>query len=465
MMTKIVHKLALILAGILLTLFVIEITMRFCGFVFVEAQHLRNIFRLRHRGSYVVLCLGESTTCNQYTRFLGELLNKGVENKYKVIDEGVVATDTNRIMSNLYSQLQEYKPDIVVVMMGVNDDTQYDCAIESLSRYPFLHSMKVFKLFSYLKRNMSFKLKGTPVFVGTKPVTTDKMLMFHNEDLINVSGMEVSAEEYIKKGMYEKALRIYKKIAAPPAYNWHARLRLCDIYSLQKTLSDGEKILKLGWEIPFHDNMTVYGLGEYYLYHNRYNEAADAFRKYIKLAPAGHVTGYTALFRTYFEIGEEDKAINAIMDGMKKYPDEASFYGVLGFGYIQRHQYELADESFRKDEQIALKYFNTMTKKNYNALINEVEKRGIRPICMQYPVRSVEPLKKILSDNANYGDIIFVSNEETFKEALRKCRYDEIFTDQFAGDFGHCTDKGNKMIAENLANAMRADMKDIKIGN
>jgi hypothetical protein len=84
---------------------------------------------------------------------------------------------------------------------------------------------------------------------------------------------------------------------------------------------------------------------------------------------------------------------------------------------------------------------------------------------MQYPVRSVEPWKKILSDNANYGDIIFVSNEETYKEALRKCRYDEIFTDQFAGDFGHCTDKGNKMIAENLANAMRADMKDIKIGN
>ena len=35
-----------------------------------------------------------------------------------------------------------------------------------------------------------------------------------------------------------------------------------------------------------------------------------------------------------------------------------------------------------------------------------------------------------------------------------KKNYDEIFKDQFAGDFGHCTDLGNTMIAENVVNTL-----------
>jgi hypothetical protein len=66
-------------------------------------------------------------------------------------------------------------------------------------------------------------------------------------------------------------------------------------------------------------------------------------------------------------------------------------------------------------------------------------------------VRSVEPLKKMLGNDAG---IIFVDNENLFKEALQKASYKEYFKDMLAGDFGHCTDKGNRILAQNIAGAI-----------
>ncbi|MFH1622153.1 MAG: hypothetical protein ABIA97_03435, partial [Candidatus Omnitrophota bacterium] len=63
----------------------------------------------------------------------------------------------------------------------------------------------------------------------------------------------------------------------------------------------------------------------------------------------------------------------------------------------------------------------------------------------------VEPLKKMFEDQE---DVIFVSNERVFKEALKQASYKEYFTDMFAGDFGHCTQKGNRLLAENIANVI-----------
>ena len=73
---------------------------------------------------------------------------------------------------------------------------------------------------------------------------------------------------------------------------------------------------------------------------------------------------------------------------------------------------------------------------------------------MQYPVRSIIPLEEQLKKESYYDKLVCVSNEKLFKKALMKKNYDEIFDDQFAGDFGHCTDLGNTMIAENIINSL-----------
>ena len=76
---------------------------------------------------------------------------------------------------------------------------------------------------------------------------------------------------------------------------------------------------------------------------------------------------------------------------------------------------------------------------------------NIKFMAMQYPMRSINSLKKLLYSNKNYKNITFISNEENFKKYLYNIgSYDDLFIDQFAGDFGHCTELGNKIIAENV---------------
>lgn len=70
-------------------------------------------------------------------------------------------------------------------------------------------------------------------------------------------------------------------------------------------------------------------------------------------------------------------------------------------------------------------------------------------------MRSIEPLRKIFEEENN---IIFVDNEQIFKSAIAKGRYKDFFNDMFAGDFGHCTDKGNRLLAGNIADVIAREV-------
>ena len=56
-------------------------------------------------------------------------------------------------------------------------------------------------------------------------------------------------------------------------------------------------------------------------------------------------------------------------------------------------------------------------------------------------------------------DIIFVSNEENFRNALAISPYEEYFIDNDLGSYGHTTIKGNRLIAENAANVIMIELK------
>lgn len=67
---------------------------------------------------------------------------------------------------------------------------------------------------------------------------------------------------------------------------------------------------------------------------------------------------------------------------------------------------------------------------------------------MQYPLRSIEPLKRLFDST---DGIIFVENKNIFEDVLKKGKYDDYFEDNFGGEFGHATAAGNRLIAENAA--------------
>lgn len=77
-----------------------------------------------------------------------------------------------------------------------------------------------------------------------------------------------------------------------------------------------------------------------------------------------------------------------------------------------------------------------------------VDKNHIRLICVQYPLRRLVDLEDNFTDK---GNIVFVGNEDNFKNAVEKNGYDYYFVDAWGGDSGHCTVKGNALLAENIA--------------
>jgi tetratricopeptide (TPR) repeat protein len=92
-----------------------------------------------------------------------------------------------------------------------------------------------------------------------------------------------------------------------------------------------------------------------------------------------------------------------------------------------------------------------MTRQNCRLLRDAVLGRGIRLVCVQYPMRNPRPLEDLFDDKTG---IVFVDNEKSFQEAVQRSGYWDYFIDMFGGDFGHCTPKGYRLLAQNIADAI-----------
>lgn len=137
------------------------------------------------------------------------------------------------------------------------------------------------------------------------------------------------------------------------------------------------------------------------------------------------------------------------------YNNSMAAYSMRAFLSYELKEYLTAGRYMEKANILYSDPYAASAKQNYSALKALLDKRGIRLVCVQYPMRRVKPLKEIFESSA---DIIFVDNEMSFKKAVLKSGYKEYFVDIFGGDFGHCTDKGNRLLAENIADAILGRM-------
>jgi len=100
-----------------------------------------------------------------------------------------------------------------------------------------------------------------------------------------------------------------------------------------------------------------------------------------------------------------------------------------------------ADELFLRQE--APKHRDT-----YRKMAQAVLSRKLALFCMQYPMRKLEQLKAMTGELEGAQ---FVDNEGIFKDAVKGGSYGDYFIDQYGGDFGHLTAKGNELLARHLA--------------
>ena len=490
-------KAALICLGICLAIVLLECGLRLAGFAILSWQECANIQSLKQKGALRIVCLGESTTQNQYPRFLEEILNqRNAGIRFSVIDKGLAGTTTTCILNNLKSFLDTYHPDIVVTMIGINDQADYISYEDSFSfrrEALLIKSLKTYKLARLLwsrlvaKANLTRAVQFYNAGMENEDTKTEeerfaRCLKVNPND----AGCYIRmGEVYGKQRNFSAAEKMFEKAVeldpGNPAYNiklgWAYRKQdkfsqaesalkkgialkpdvslgyaeLGAVYGKTGDFLEAEKILNKGIALNPHDSGCYNELGEVFVEQHRFYEAEKAFTRCLELDP--HDIGcYRRLGWLYQTQGNYSQAEALFRKGTEINPADDNLCGVLAVFYGERGNMVLSDKYYHKVNKLREGTSNPEVVRNYHRIKEMLDVHKLKLVCVQYPMRSIAPLKEIFAKDS--VDIFFVDNERIFKEAVQKEGYRTYFIDNFGGDFGHCTAIGNRLLAENIANVI-----------
>jgi tetratricopeptide (TPR) repeat protein len=505
--TSLLRKATLVLCGVVLFFVFLEAGLRLGGFILSSIQESGNLRSIKQKGTYRILCLGESTTQGQYPKPLEQVLNqRNIGVRFGVIDKGKVATNTTFILNRVESYLAEYRPDMVVAMMGNNDKqvTYYEDIPESDAW--FFRHCRVYRFGRILCMQLLKKLRKKDIYglggsnSGRKAKTesvwsiaartafaneipTEKAAPSDSESEKGSpgpnrrsSGAEKSLRPivfepktdrdyvgqgqrlYHEEGKASEAEASFKKAIEINPKNEEACLELGQLYRLQDILSQAEDSYRKAIELNPESDKAYHGLGWVYTDQGKLAKAQDFFKKASELRSKKVTEINPKNVSTFIEAGDlyrlENKlslAEDILKKGLELNPGSKPLLRAMASLYGEMGKPELAKEYTQKADQLGSEDQSAVTVNNYRKLKEILDRNGIKLVCVQYPMRNVEPLKKIFENDKG---VLFVDNESLFKEAVKKNGYKKYFRDMFAGDFGHCTPKGNELLAQNIADVI-----------
>ncbi len=233
-------------------------------------------------------------------------------------------------------------------------------------------------------------------------------------------------EAYMELGLFyltqgRLVLGLFKKAVELKTTNEHAYIALGlwktpDDQNSGANITEAEEVLKKAIELDPRNDKAYFGLGLLYADQAKIYNAIASFKRAIEINP------------------RNDRA-----------------YGALAALYDENGDFESSRRNYKKANDLRLEYYNPVTSENYRRLKEILDKRGVRFVCTQYPLRSIKPLQNVFEGEEG---IIYIDNERVFKKAIKDYGYGRYFLDIFGGDFGHCSKEGNRLLAENIANTI-----------
>jgi Flp pilus assembly protein TadD len=250
---------------------------------------------------------------------------------------------------------------------------------------------------------------------------------------------------------YAQAEDMFKKaIQINPKYD-KAYQQLAFTYKAQAKYDEALRIMKDGMNLDPQKNVWVYSeLGFCYKAQGRYDEAEEMLNKSIELMPE-YFWAYAELVDCYRSRGKYIQAEEILKKAIRANPEDDKAYAELGRLYKEMRMQKYSEEYLKKADISRSRRYNAQIKYNYRTIKRILDGKKIQMVCMQYPMRSIKPLRDIFRDEEG---VIFVDNEKSFRDAVKLSGFNRYFVDMFAGDFGHCSAQGNRLIAENIAKAI-----------
>ena len=462
--TALRQKITLIIFGLFLFLILLETGLRLGGFISLSLQRYNNRLALKQKGAYRIMCLGESTTAmggkDAYPAQLEEILNQlNIGKNFSVINMGGSNIKTSYILAHLEENLAKCNPNMVITMMGINDgrDIEYLQHISKGTKDNFLNSLRVYKLCRFLCLLIVAKLKDSGLLELKRRDTHDGNVSFQDNPGHVVPEEQRQAQWYFEMGIshlnqydFAQAEECLKKSIALNPAEPRAYLELGRNYAMQGKNTDAEKFFKKAIEINPEWGGAYLELGHFYNARAKFPQAEQALKKAAALNFSNE-EAYSELGLCYLSQDKKSEAQQAFLKVIELNPRNLDAVRQLISLYEQAGTTELADNLRKKLGLFIPVDSNRLTSANYQKLKEILDNRGIQLVCVQYPLRNIQDIKNMFDDPQG---VIFIDNADVFRQALAQGSYDEYFSDRFAGNFGHCTRKGNRLLAGNMANTI-----------
>ncbi len=349
------QKIALVLFGILLFLILLEIFLRVSGFILLAVQRSQNKMGLASgsQREYRILALGESTTAHSQWPSLLELIlnNRSNDYKFKVFNEGIPATNTAFILARLHDNLNEYEPDMVISMMGVNDryiSFKYDETFRT-KLFLLVEDIRIYKLCRLIWRAWEVKLSGRnfnekeaknefffmPIELSKKP---------QKDREYTVKGFE-----HYEKGRYKEAEISFEKAVESNPEDYIAYDGLGRVYLELGLLDKAEKMFIKSIDINSEYEPAYIFLGNLYKQKGMYDKAEEMFKKAIAINPNNYLS-YLFAGKNYHEMRMFKEAKAAFNKSLELNPNNGEAYAFLGdiFFLFLEKDLNKAEEMFKK---------------------------------------------------------------------------------------------------------------------
>jgi len=240
---------------------------------------------------------------------------------------------------------------------------------------------------------------------------------------------------YRNHGKYAEAEAFYQKTVKYREY-----IDLSRSNRSQGKLEEAEKILGVAIDIMPDCYLAYNELEQLYQRQGKHIPAEEMSEKSMGIRARSYQTIF--LLRIY----REGKGIRGAAENL--YRD-----------ILSKEREEIIKRSPTEADELGPEPAQSDFARNYQRIKRILNKKGIPLICVQYPLSKVEQLKRIFPDHEG---VIFVDNEVLFRKAVKNMTYEDYFVDSFGGDFGHCTPKGNRLLAENVANAILDEVLGVR---
>lgn len=403
----ILKKLFQAIVILLITFIVLELGFQFTHFLFFSPKPNRS-WQEHDQNELRIMCIGESITSgipldspDSYPRILEQLLkNKYPSQKIKVINRGLIGAPTSDIVKALPDWLKNDKPHIVISMLGIGD------------RF-FTHETLSFKPPAWL----------TPLLLKSRVLRFINLA--YNYATFKVQPNSAPAWELtLDEGNYYR--EIFKKgVSFKTQKKWNEAINSFEFFIDEVQKLRAAKIKKGKANENIYALQIPQSLLDFYY---------GAFREIMGI---------------HIETNTIEKTARYLIKALELDPKSAYLHFMLARVYRNQKNINLALEHETIAEKLLNNFSSKKTQDNYKQVASLIQNEGAIHIVMQYPMRSLNPLKLSLQD---FPQIVYVDNETPFKQLAQGEHYFEYFNDICGGNFGHGTLKGNSIIAQNILN-------------